>query len=213
VDIVDDTEVCPLCGNVLTKEEDRGVEAYPDIGEKAKMQKRLIAIFIYVLIVSECVCCLIDYYMDYRFGWSLVTGVCIFYAVFTVAYSFNRKNNHIWKIFGQSFAAFLLLLLLDVFTGADGWSVTYGLPCAVLILDVVLVACMLVNFSNWHNYLLLQLFALIVSFLLLILYFTGITASPALPWTAFGISALIFSFCFFIGYREAKSELKKRFHI
>ena len=106
-----------------------------------------------------------------------------------------------------------MMLLLDGITGAAGWSVIYGVPCAIIILDIILVICMLVNFSDWQSYLLVQLFAFLVSGVLLVLYLTGITKSPVLPWTSFGMSALIFSFCFFIGYREAKNELRKRFYI
>lgn len=213
VEIVDDTEVCPLCGNVVTREEGECLDAYPNISQKTKMIKRLIAVFVYLLIATGFVLCIIDYYTDYKMEWSLVTGACILYAVFTIEYFFNYKNNHIRKMFGQSLSAMLFLVLLDVLTGAEGWSVAYGMPCAVLILDAVLVICMLVNFSNWQSYLLVQLFALLVSGGLLVCYLAGVLKNPVLPWTAFGASALIFSFCFCLGYRKAKSELKKRFYI
>lgn len=213
VEIVDDTEICPLCGNVVTRSETKSFDAYPNVRHRTKMLKRLIAIFVYVLIATEIILCIFDYYMDDKMGWSFVTGICILYAVFTIEYFFNYKNNHIRKIFGQSLSGMLFLILLDMLLGAKGWSVIYGVPCAVLILDAVLVVCMLVNFANWQSYLLVQLFTLLVSIVLLILYFTGVTKSPVLPWTAFGVSALIFSFCFCFGYRKAKSELKKRFYI
>lgn len=213
VQIVDDTEICPLCGNVVTREGDEQFDAYPDIRYKIKLLKRLTVIFIYFLIVLEAGLCLIDYYSDYRIGWSVVTGICIVYTIFTVLYSFNQKNSHIRKIFMQAAAALVFMLAADGVTGFTGWSVLYGLPCAVLILDMVLVICMLINFSDWQSYLLVQIFTLLVSLVLLILYLTGVTKSPVLPWTSFGVSALIFSFCFSIGYRKAKNELKRRFYI
>lgn len=213
IEIVDNTDVCPLCGNVVTKDEEEQFDTYPNVRNKIRLVKRLVAILVYFLIVTEAVLCIIDYYTDYRIGWSIVTGICILYTVFTLEYSFNRKNGHIRKIFGQSAAALCMMLLLDGITGAEGWSVIYGVPCAIIILDIILVICMLVNFSDWQSYLLVQLFAFLVSGVLLVLYLIGITKSPALPWTSFGMSALIFSFCFFIGYREAKNELRKRFYI
>ena len=213
VQIVDDTEVCPLCGNVVTREGDEQFDAYPDIRYKIKLLKRLVTISIYFLIVVEILLCLIDYYMDYKISWSVVTGVCFLYAIFTLLYSFNQKNSHIRKIFMQFAAGLVFMLLIDSVTGGIGWSVVYGMPFAILFLDGILVTCMLVNFADWQSYLLVQLFAVIVSFVMLILYFAGVTDKPILSWAAFGTSALIFSFCLSVGYRKARNELKRRFYI
>ena len=213
VEIVDDTDVCPLCENIVTKDDEQQFNTYPNVRNKIRFVKRLVAITVYFLVVAEVVLCIIDYYTDYKIDWSMVTGICILYTIFTLEYSFNRRGNHIRKIFGQSAVALCLMLLLDGITGAAGWSVIYGVPCAVMILDAILVICMLVNFSDWQSYLLVQLFTFLVSGVLLILYLAGVTKSPVLPWASFGMSALIFSFYFFIGYREAKNELRKRFYI
>ena len=202
VEIVDDTDVCPLCENIVTKDDEQQFNTYPNVRNRIRFVKRLVAITVYFLVVAEVVLCIIDYYTDYKIDWSMVTGICILYTIFTLEYSFNRRGNHIRKIFGQSAVALCLMLLLDGITGAAGWSVIYGVPCAVMILDAILVICMLVNFSDWQSYLLVQLFTFLVSGVLLILYLAGVTKSPVLPWASFGMSALIFSFCFFIGYRE-----------
>ncbi len=213
VQILDDTDVCPLCGNVVTREGDEQFDAYPNIRSRIRLLKKLVAISIYLLVVMEAVLCLIDYYSDYRIGWSIVTGMCILYTIFTLLYSVNQKNSHILKIFMQFAAALVFMLVVDGLMGAQGWSVVYGVPCAVLLLDVILVVCMLVNFANWQSYLLVQLSAVLVSLVTLILFFVGVTKGPVLPWTAFGVSALIFSFCLCIGYRKAKSELRRRFYL
>lgn len=214
VTIVDNTCVCPLCEHVLTREGKEQEDTYPDVGVKTKWYRRMISVTIYCLIVGGAFLCVLDYYLDKKFTWSLIAGVSILYTIFTLHYSFNnQKDSHIRKIYWQTFLAMGLLGILDVITGMKGWSVLYGLPCIVILLDVVLVTCMLINFHIWQSYLLVQLFAVITSVVLLILYFTGVTKNPILPWTAFGVSATIFSFCFFIGNRTAKNELKKRFYI
>ena len=110
VQIVDDTEICPLCGNVVTKEGEEQFDAYPDIRNKIKLLKKLVVIAIYLLVVIEIGLCLIDYYTDYWIGWSVVTGICILYTIFTLVYSVNQKNGHIRKIFMQ-FAAALVVRL------------------------------------------------------------------------------------------------------
>lgn len=213
VEIMDDTTICPLCNTILTKDDARTQNVYPDIRNKTKWMKRFISICIYTLIVLEIIFCVINYYTFQSLSWSLISGGCIAYIICTLVYSFNRRNGHIRKIFVQAVGAFLLLLLLDYATGCKGWSVVYGMPCAVLVLDGVLVILMLVNRQNWQSYLLVQMFSLIVSMVLLLLYIFDITHNPALVWVTFGVSAIIFSFCFIIGNRTAKNELRRRFYI
>ncbi|MCD7824485.1 MAG: DUF6320 domain-containing protein [Clostridiaceae bacterium] len=213
VEIVDDTAVCPLCETILTTDGDGQTDTYPDVRSQTKIFRLLLKLFVFVLVVLEMIFLVADYYSDDRFSWSLITGVCFLYAIFTIYYSFNRRNSHIRKMYWQTLAGMFFLLLLDRVTGSSGWSVVYAMPCAVLFLDAVLAVCMLFNRRDWQSYLLVQLFVLLVSAILLALFLFGVTAKPALPWTAFLVSAILFSLCFCIGNRTAKNELKKRFYI
>lgn len=213
IEIADDTDVCPLCNNIITKDDSILESAYPDVRSRTKWMKLLVSISVYFLVVIEIIFCIINYYTYHKMSWSLVTGVCIVYTILTLIYSFSRRNSHIRKIFVQTAGALVLMLLLDYVTGAKGWSVVYGMPCAVLLLDFILVVLMLVNYHNWQSYLLVQLFSLLVSCVLLGLYLTNITTNPVLPWVSFGVSAIIFSFCFIVGNRKAKGELQRRFYI
>lgn len=213
VDIADDTSVCPLCENILTKDEEPQINSYPNVRSRIKTMKFIVRLASYVLIVLEGIFLLINHYNPTPVKWSLVTGICILYTIFTLYYSFNRRNGHIRKIYWQAAGAIVMMLVLDAVTGAVGWSVTYGLPCATILLNGILVVCMLVNLQDWQSYLLVQMFALLLSVVSLVLYFVGITEDPVLPWTSFVLSAIIFSFCLSIGNRTAKSELKRRFYI
>ncbi|MDD7402536.1 MAG: DUF6320 domain-containing protein [Butyribacter sp.] len=207
------TSVCPLCNTVLTKEDSPEENGYPDIRKKTKVVKRLISIMIYFLIVAEIVFCVVNYYTLQKMNLSWITGVSVGYIVLTLLYSFNKRNSHIRKIFVQWTGALLLMLLLDIATGSTGWSLALGLPCAVLGLDLVLVVLMLADFNNWQSYLLVQLVSLVISLVTLVLYWTGITKNPVLPWISFGVTAIIFSFCLLVGNRKAKNELRRRFYV
>lgn len=213
VDIADDTSVCPLCENILTKDEEPQVDSYPNVRSRIKTMKFIVQLASYVLIVLEGIFLLINHYNPTPMRWSLVTGICILYTIFTLYYSFNRRNGHIRKIYWQAAGAIVMMLVLDAVTGAMGWSVAYGLPCATMLLNGILVVCMLVNREDWQSYLLVQMFALLLSVVSLILYFVKVTEDPVLPWAAFVLSASIFSFCLIMGNRTAKSELKRRFYI
>lgn len=209
----DAAEICPLCHNVLTIRGQEQRRTYPPIYGKSQWRKKLFAFLIYFLIVLGVALCLVNYYVNGHISWSYLTSISIIYLLYTIFYGFYRKTNHIRKIFVHAAATMIFLGVLDIFTGRNGWSVTYGLPCLLLLLDGLLVVCMLVNFRNWQNYLLVQLFTLIVGGILLVLYLCGVAGNAILVWCNFGASAMIFSFCLSMGSRKAKQELKKRFYI
>lgn len=148
IDIIDNTEVCPLCDHVLTQGTEKNQRVYPDVWNKTRGWKRLVTIFSYFLVVLEIACCIINYYTYQHSHWSVITGICFAYIIFTMCYSFNRRNGHIRKIFVQAAGAIVLLLALDYVTGAGGWSVSYGLPCMVLLLDGILVVCYACEFPK-----------------------------------------------------------------
>lgn len=209
----DPSEVCPLCHNVLTLQGDEQEQSYPSVYGKIQWKKRLFSLLVYFLAILGVALCVINYYVNGGFGWSYLTSITILYLLYTIFYGFYRKTNHIRKIFVQGAATMIYLGVLDAFTGGEGWSVNYGLPALLLVLDGVLVVCMLVNFRNWQNYLLVQLFALLAGLVLLVLYLCGVAGNAVLVWCNLGASAMIFSFCLSMGNRKAKQELKKRFYV
>lgn len=209
----DAVEVCPLCHNVLTLQGQEQERTYPAVYGKIQWQKRLISLLVSFLLILGVGLCVVNYYLNGGISWSCLTSASILYLLYTILYGFYRKTNHIRKLFVHAAATMVFLGVLDIFTGKKGWSVDYGLPCLLLILDGVLVVCMLVNFRNWQNYLLVQLFTLLVGGVLLVLYFFGVAGNAVLVWCNFGLSVMIFSFCLSMGNRKAKQELKKRFYI
>ncbi len=211
--IRDASEVCPLCHNVLTLQGEEQEQSYPSVYGKIQWRKRLFSLLVYFLVILGVALCVINYYVNGGFGWSYLTSITILYLLYTIFYGFYRKTNHIRKIFVHGAATMIYLGVLDAFTGGKGWSVNYGLPGLLLVLDGVLVVCMLVNFRNWQNYLLVQLFALLAGVVLLILYLCGVAGNAVLVWCNLGASAMIFSFCLSMGNRKAKQELKKRFYV
>ena len=109
--------------------------------------------------------------------------------------------------------AMLLVVVIDFALGFSGWSFNMGIPLIILLLDVVILLCMVINFNNWQSYLLMQIFTLAISIIHMALYLAGLVSGPVLPWVTFGVSAVIFTSCLVIGDKKAKSELKRRFYI
>lgn len=209
----DRVEVCPLCHNVLTLSGEEQEKNYPAIYGKIQWKKKMFTLIVYILVVLGLFLCLLNYYLSGHISWAYLSSISILYTLFTIFYNFYRKTNHIRKLFVQAAATMIFMIVLDIFTGRTGWSVNYGLPCLLLVLDGVLVVCMLVNFRNWQNYLLVQLFTVLAGGILLLLYLFGVAGNVVLVWCNFGVSTMIFSFCLSMGNRKAKQELKKRFYI
>lgn len=212
VNIADNTVVCPLCNMVLTGD-DKCETSYPNIHQKMRFLKKLIQIVCYVLVVVQIFLVVMNYYYYNGVRWSLITGGAVIYLIITLIYTFNRRDGHIKKIFVQTIAAILLLFVIDYAAGANGWSLRYGVPGVILLVDVIIYVCMLVNFYSWQSYILMQIFTLILSVIYMVLYLINIVKSPVLPWISFGASAVLFSATVFFGGKKAKSELKRRFYI
>lgn len=213
VHVADHSRVCPLCEMVLTEEGEKQSNMYPNIRRKTMFLKKLIRVITFVMVAVQMFLFVVNYYFYEGVMWSVISGASILYLIITLCYTVNRRNGHIRKIFMQVLCAFFLVVAIDVALGYSGWSLEYGVPAEVLLLDGIIIVCMIVNFENWQSYLLLQLFALGVSIIEMILYFTHYVNNPVLPWVSFGVSAVLFSFCVFVGDKTARNELRRRFYI
>lgn len=213
ISVADESNVCPLCGMVLTNDGEPCENSYPDIVQKTRFFKRIINIATYFLVVLAIVLVVINYYTYFGVKWSLISGSVILYLIITLQYTFNKRNGHIWKIFVQVVGALFLEIAIDYALGFSGWSLNIGIPCIIFAVDAIILICMIVNNKNWPSYLLMQLFTVMLSVVHLILYLFGVVSGPALPWIAFGVSSIMFTSCIVIGGRRAENELKRRFYI
>lgn len=212
--IADKTKICPLCHMVLTVDSD-GMHSrtYPNITKKRKLWARIWKIAAFVLAVLQVV--LIGFNVAFYHGvrWSLISGVAIFYLLVSLYQFILYPDSLVRKLFKQTLLLGVLLFAIDCSLGFLGWSYTIGVPCILLSLDVVILICMIVEFRNWQNYLLLQLFSLIIALCEVILWCFQRNPYGLLAWITFGVTAFFFSFCVFFGSAKAKNELQRRFYI
>ena len=79
IEVLDETERCPLCHSVL--EPTIEVEnMYPDVKIKTRRMMLLSRIYLFVAIVAEAVLVAVNHYGDFETAWSLVTGLIFFYG-------------------------------------------------------------------------------------------------------------------------------------
>lgn len=212
--VADQTRVCPLCYMVLTvDEQEKAVKTYPNITEKRKLWTKIwkITTFVLVLLQIFLVGMNVAYYQGIR--WSMISGVAILYLLISLHQLILHPDSLVRKLFRQTVMVWLLLLAIDLALRFRGWSFTIGMPCVILSLDAIVLVCMIVQFRNWQNYLLLQMFALLVSILTVILWVIRRHSYGILAWITLGITAVFFGFCVFFGNTKAKNELRRRFYI
>lgn len=214
VQIADPTRICPLCQMVLTiDEQEKPSKTYPNIREKRKLWTKIWKIVTFVLVIVQIL--LIGFNAAYYQGirWSMISGVAILYLLASLHQLILHPDSLVRKLFRQTVMVWLLLLVIDLALGFRGWSFTIGLPCVILSLDGIVLVCMIVQFRNWQNYLLLQMFALLVSVFNVVLWLIQRHSFGILVWITLGVTALFFGFCVFFGNTKAKNELQRRFYI
>lgn len=211
--IQDDTSVCLFCGRVLTKDEDEPTTAYPAIYQKTRIMKRVIMIITFVLLLVQALLMVLNYYLDKQGRWSWITGAAILYGIIFLQYTLLHKQSYIRKLFVQMILTILLLLAIDAVLGFQGWSLEYGLPCILLVLDLVVLLGMIIDRNNWVHYMTLQIVALVLSGANMLLYLTHVTKNTLLAWIGLFVTVVLFGGTMLAGYRKAKSELRRCFYI
>lgn len=212
IEILDETERCPLCNSVLEKTIE--VEnMYPNVRVKARRMMLLSRIYLFLSIVTEVILIGINYSIQSKTWWSLITGLCLFYGYMVIRFAILGKTGYKEKTLVLTIIAILVMVAIDFLIGYHGWSVNYVLPSGILFMDAAILLLMIVNRRNWQSYLMLQIFMILCSLISLIFYLTGIVTDPLLTMIAFAVSLFLFLGTVIIGDRKARVELKRRFHI
>lgn len=212
VEILDETERCPLCHSVL--EPTIEVEnMYPDVRVKRRKMILLSKIYLFVAIVVEAFLIVVNHYGEFETAWSLMTGLALIYGYLVIRFAILGKTGYIFKTIVLTVMAILVLVAIDFLSGYRGWSVRYVFPAAIIAVDAVILILMIVNRRNWQSYIMWQIFMILCSIVPMVLYLIGVIAVPYLALAALGTSVFLFLGTMLIGDRKARVELKRRFHI
>lgn len=212
IEVLDETERCPLCHSVLEKTVD--VEnMYPDIRMKSRKMVLFSRIYLFIAVTIEIILINICIFLDAKIVISIISGCILFYGYMVIRYAIIGQSGYREKILVLTTLAILIFIAIDYFSGYRGWSVNYIFPSGILLIDVGVVILIGVNRKNWQSYIMMELFMVICSIGGLILKLTGIITDPVLIIIATNVSAILFLGTVIIGGRRAKVELKRRFHI
>lgn len=212
VEILDETERCPLCHSVLEKTVE--VEnMYPNVRTMTRCLALLSRIYLFVAILVEALLIYLNVLSDSEMFWSAIPGLAMLYGYLVLRYAILGKSGYKGKIIVLTLIAILMVVAIDFVVGYRGWSVNYALPSAILLVDAGILILMCINRRNWQSYMMWQIFMILCSVVPLVLYAVGIVTAPLLALLAFAFSAALFLGTLIIGDRRARTELRRRFHV
>ena len=212
VEILDETERCPLCHSVLEKTVE--VEnMYPNVRTMTRRLALLSRIYLFVAILVEALLIYLNVLSDSELFWSAIPGLEMLYGYLVLRYAILGKSGYKGKIIVLTLIAILMVVAIDFVVGYRGWSVNYALPSAILLVDAGILILMCINRRNWQSYMMWQIFMILCSVVPLVLYAVGIVTAPLFALLAFAFSAALFLGTLIIGDRRARTELRRRFHV
>lgn len=212
VEILDETERCPLCHSVLEKTVE--VEnMYPNVRTMTRRLALLSRIYLFVAILVEALLIYLNVLSDSEMFWSAIPGLAMLYGYLVLRYAILGKSGYKGKIIVLTLIVILMVVAIDFVVGYRGWSVNYALPSAILLVDAGILILMCINRRNWQSYMMWQIFMILCSVVPLVLYAVGIVTAPLFALLAFAFSAALFLGTLIIGDRRARTELRRRFHV
>ena len=212
VEILDETERCPLCHSVLEKTVE--VEnMYPNVRTMTRRLALLSRIYLFVAILVEALLIYLNVLSDSEMFWSAIPGLAMLYGYLVLRYAILGKSGYKGKIIVLTLIAILMVVAIDFVVGYRGWSVNYALPSAILLVDAGILILMCINRRNWQSYMMWQIFMILCSVVPLVLYAVGIVTAPLLALLAFAFSTALFLGTLILGDRRARTELRRRFHV
>ena len=212
VEILDETEFCPLCHSVLEQTEELE-NMYPDARLKTQKMKFATRLYLFCALVLEFLLVVIDFNSESQIHWSILVGLGLLYVYMVLRYAVLGKSGYRAKTIVLVLLAILFLVAVDFITGYRGWSVDYVASGGILLVDAAIIGLMIWNRRNWQSYLMWQISMVLFSIIPAVLYLVGLERSFTMAFLPLIVSVFLFLGTMILGGRRASQELYRRFHI
>ena len=212
IEILDETEYCPLCRSVL-EPTDAVENMYPDARSTMRRRMFMSRLYLFCGLIAELILIFINFMCSSEIWWSALTGLGIIYGYLVLRYAIIGQSGYRSKTIVLSLIGILSVISADFIIGYRGWSVDYALPGVILLMDVGIGVCMIINHRNWQSYITLQLAAVLCSIVPIALNLFGLERNIYVAYSPFIASLLLFSGTVILGGRRSSTELRRRFHV
>ena len=212
IDILDETERCPLCHSILKQTEDLE-NMYPEVRYRFRRMDFISRLYLFIAILIEAILVGINI-MNYNgIWWFIITGLVLLYGYIVLRYAVIGKSGYRSKSMILILLFIILSIVIDYVSGNKGWALDYLLPLAIIGTDIALIVLMIYNRKNWQSYICLQLLMVLCSLIPIALYLLGLEKQINLAILPMAVSAALFLGTIILGDRRAHTELKRRFHM
>ena len=212
VEILDETECCPLCKSILEQTEELE-NMYPDVRIRMRRLKLFSRIYLFCAILAEAALFCVNLLTESQIWWSAITGLAFLYFYMVLRYAILGKSGYKSKVTVLVILSILIAVVIDFVLGYRGWSVDNVLPVGILVVDAVVLICMIGNRRNWQSYMMWQILMILCSLIPMGLYIKELEQNPYMAFLPLAVSVTIFLGTIIIGDRRARMELVRRFHI
>lgn len=212
VEILDETEFCPLCHSVLEQTEEME-NMYPDARMKTQKLKFATRLYLFCALVVEFLLVVIDFNGENQVHWSILVGLGLLYVYTVLRYAVLGKSGYRAKTIVLVLLAVLITVVVDFLTGYRGWSVDYVASGGILLVDAIIIVLMIWNRRNWQSYLMWQIAMILFGLIPALLYLVGLEHNFIMAFLPLIVSVFLFVGTLMIGGRRASQELYRRFHI
>lgn len=206
-------QFCPLCQGPLEGEGDPTAEIYPKTEAKTPPDYLFLRIMTFGAIVLAVLAVAVNVLLPIDVNFWLPTVGGIGCAWIALAIAVTKKYNILKNIIWQLFILTALSVVWDVFTGWNGWSLDYVIPCACMSAMVAMAVLARVKKMPAREFIIYLIMDGIYGIVPLVFLFTGIinVKLPSVICVAgslISISALLL----FKG-RVIKTEVQKKLHL
>ncbi|SDB21692.1 DUF6320 domain-containing protein [Eubacterium oxidoreducens] len=212
--ILDDTNICPLCHQILEPIPGEKVDnVYPNIKEKHKKMNFVIRLYVFLACVCDALFVLINLQANGTVRWSVITSAAFIYGFLTLALSTDSHFSLKAKMVYQTLWGVAFIIVIDYIFGFKGWSLAYILPSAIVVLDVIMLVLMLINRRYYQEYMVMEILLIALSVIPLLFYIVNLTHILPLALFALIASGILFIGTLIIGGPRSNAELSRRFHV
>ena len=212
IEVLDETEICPLCRSVLEQTEELE-NMYPNARLKTQKLLFISRLYLFCAVVIDFILVMVDFTMEKEVNWSIVVGLLLLYFYTVLRYAILGKTGYQSKTIVLTLITVLVAIGVDFATGYRGWSVDYVISSGILLVDIVIIVLMICNRRNWQSYLMIQIFMILCSLVPAILYLLELEKNGQMAFLPLVVSSFLFLGTVMLGGRRACLELKRRFHI
>lgn len=212
IEILDETERCPLCQSIL-QQTDELENMYPDVRIRLRRLDFFSRFYLFLSIIVEALLLTVNIIHFDGIWWCAITGLILLYGYVVLRYAVLGQSGYRSKSIILTLLFVLSAVAIDLLTGYRGWSLDYILPSGIILMDIVIIICMIVNRKNWQSYIMWQLLMVLCSIIPILLYTIGIEKQIYLVILPMVSSLVLLLGTIILGGRRARTELKRRFHV